>query len=74
MKDDSGNGIGVSVGLTKNLGNYESMRIDAWAKKELVYGEDRDQAWADLWAEVQAQLEAQVSEADEALSSVKKSK
>lgn len=55
------NEITVSVGLTKNLGNYESLRIDASARKVLVDGENRDDAWKNLWDEVQDQIEGQLS-------------
>lgn len=55
------NEITVSVGLTKNLGNYESLRIDASARKVLVDGENRDDAWKNLWDEVQDQIEGQLN-------------
>lgn len=55
------NEITVSVGLTKNLGNYESLRIDASARLVLVDGQDRAEAWKGLWDEVQDQIESQLS-------------
>lgn len=58
------NEISVSIGLTKNLGNYESLRIDASAKKSLADQEDRDGAWNDLWNEVMDQVEAQLNRKD----------
>lgn len=55
------NEITVSVGLTKNLGNYESLRIDASARRVLIDGEDRPSAWKSLWDEVQDQIEGQLN-------------
>lgn len=59
--------IYVSVGLTKNLGNYESLRIDASARKAISALDDKDAAWAELWNDVEAQVEAKIAEADSAL-------
>lgn len=58
------NEITVSIGLTKNLGNYESLRIDASARKVLTDQEDRDGAWSDLWNEVMDQVESQLAKKD----------
>lgn len=66
-KDDQ-NVIWCSVGITKNLGNYESLRIDAGARYTVDFQTDKDAAWKDLWAEVQAQIEEQLLEADRGLS------
>ena len=49
--------IWVSVGLTKNLQNYESLRLDAGKKRVLKDGDDVKEVWAELWQEVQDQLE-----------------
>lgn len=65
-KDDSVNTIWVSLGMTKNLGNYESARIDAGARVVVDDIED-EEAWADLWAKVDAQIEKQLVEIADAL-------
>lgn len=65
-KDDQ-NTIWCSVGITKNLGNYESLRIDAGARINVDPSHDKDQAWKNLWEDVQAQIEAQLLEADRGL-------
>lgn len=65
-KDDQ-NTIWCSVGITKNLGNYESLRIDAGARITLDPSSDKDDAWKSLWDDVQSQIEAQLLEADKGL-------
>jgi hypothetical protein len=52
----------VSIGITKNLGNYESMRLDAGAK---LSGNPSDESlWTQLWETVDSQLEAKLAEID----------
>lgn len=68
LKDEiSGDYVYVSVGLTKNLGNYESLRLDASYRRGIREGESLDEAYADAWETVEAQIEAQVTDADSAL-------
>lgn len=38
------NTVGVSVGITKNMGNYESMRVDVWAVDNVRKGETKEKA------------------------------
>lgn len=69
-KEDTVNTIWASVGVTKNLGNYESLRIDAGARRTLADGlsaEETDAEWNKVWEEVQAQLEERLLEAAEGL-------
>jgi len=35
------NEVGISIGATTNMGNYESMRIDAWGVEPLKKGDTR---------------------------------
>jgi hypothetical protein len=65
-KDDQ-NTIWCSVGITKNLGNYESLRIDAGARVTVDPLGDKEESWKNLWEDVQAQIEAQLLEADRGL-------
>ena len=67
-KDDSVNTIWVSVGITKNLGNYESARIDAGTRVVVDDIED-EQAWKDAWQVVEDQVEARILEIAESLES-----
>lgn len=53
----------ADVGITKNLGNYESLRLGARKKITLKPGEDEGEAWSNLWQEVQDQIESQLREA-----------
>lgn len=36
--------IGVSMGITKNMGNYESLRIEVWTNDKLRKGESKQKA------------------------------
>jgi hypothetical protein len=66
-ENDDQNTIWCSVGITRNLGNYESLRIDAGARFTIDPSQSKDEAWKGLWEEVQAQIEAQLLEADRGL-------
>ena len=62
MKVDDGNHVWVSIGVTKNLGNYESMRLDAGAK---ISGDpSNDELWSKLWDTVDGQIESKLAEID----------
>ena len=63
MKDINGTEIWASIGITKNLGNYESLRLDAGARTIAKTLEDAD-AWAKLWESIDAQIEAKLQELD----------
>jgi hypothetical protein len=65
-KEDNTPTIWVSVGFTKNLGNYESLRLDAGARNA-VDGVDDSDAWEKLWEVVDQQLQSRLIEAAEAL-------
>ena len=55
--------VWASIGITKNLGNYESLRLDAGAKITCLAIEDED-AWKKLWQSIDAQIEAKLQELD----------
>jgi hypothetical protein len=56
-----GNQIWVSIGVTKNTGNYESFRIDAGVTS--VVEDVHDEAeWAAVWTEVDEQVASQLKE------------
>lgn len=65
-KEDTTPTIWVSVGFTKNLGNYESLRLDAGARNT-VDSVDDSEAWTKLWDVVDEQLQSRLLEAAEAL-------
>jgi len=60
--------INVTVGLTRNLGNYQSLRIDAGMT---VDSDDvmSDSEWADAWQKVELEVERRLAELDGELSS-----
>ena len=55
--------IWASIGVTKNLGNYESLRLDSGAKTKASSTDD-EEAWNKLWASIDAQIEAKLRELD----------
>lgn len=55
--------IWASIGVTKNLGNYESLRLDAGARIKAP-SEFDDKAWEDLWKAVDEQIESKLRELD----------
>lgn len=59
------NAIWVSVGVTKNLGNYESLKLDAGARYT-ADPSDVDE-WEKVWKIVEDQIEKKMSEANEEL-------
>lgn len=64
---NDGNHIWVSIGITKNLGNYESFRIDAGAR--LVGDPADDTLWDQLWQKVEAEVEEKLLEANQEMGS-----
>jgi hypothetical protein len=63
MIDNDKAEIWASVGITKNLGNYESLRLDAGAKIMASSMED-ESSWKKLWAALDEQIEAKLKELD----------
>jgi hypothetical protein len=64
---NDGNHIWVSIGITKNLGNYESFRIDAGAR---LVGDPQDSdLWAQLWTKVEEEVESKLVEANQEMGS-----
>lgn len=63
MSNDNKVKVWASIGITKNLGNYESLRLDAGAE---CYAESLDdkEAWGKLWESIDAQIEAKLQEID----------
>jgi len=55
--------IWASIGITKNLGNYESLRLDAGARTSCSSLES-EEAWVNLWDVVDSQIEAKLQELD----------
>jgi hypothetical protein len=55
--------IWASLGITKNLGNYESLRLDAGARVQASDADDPE-AWAKVWASIDFQIEAKLQELD----------
>lgn len=60
---EKGTEIWASLGITKNLGNYESLRLDAGARMQASEVDD-PAAWAKVWESIDAQIEAKLQELD----------
>ena len=55
--------IGISKGITKNMENYESLRVDCWLTDTLKEGETVSEAFNRLSAVVDEALEQAVNDA-----------
>lgn len=64
MSDEKKVEIWASLGITKNLGNYESLRLDAGAKTMASSLED-EEAWKRLWDSIDSQIESKLRELDD---------
>lgn len=60
MFDDS---VWVSISIKKNLGNYESLGVEAGASKILGPDDNRKEMFLSLWEEVEAEITTQLEEA-----------
>jgi hypothetical protein len=63
MSKENNTEIWASIGITKNLGNYESLRLDAGARVQSSSADDEN-AWKELWDSIDAQIEAKLRELD----------
>ncbi|GIO36242.1 hypothetical protein J41TS12_11030 [Paenibacillus antibioticophila] len=52
--------INVSMTYTKNLGNYESLKLDAGVTVAITPDENVDQAYAKAWEVARKQIRAQL--------------
>lgn len=53
--------ISVSYGRTIDVGNYESVKLNASSGGDLEPGEDKQEAYTKLWKEVRGQVRVRVS-------------
>lgn len=53
--------VGVSIGITKNMDNYESLRVDCWLTDAVSEGETIEQAYERVVAVVDKTLQDTVS-------------
>lgn len=47
-KHTSVNTVGVSIGVTLNLGDFQSLRIDCWGQQEIEDIDDREEVLVEL--------------------------
>jgi hypothetical protein len=60
--------VGVSLGITKNMGNYESLRIDTWVSSPVEQGETTQEAYNRVVEEVVEVLQDLTEELKEGFS------
>lgn len=56
--------IRVQVGVTKNLGDFNSLRLDAAYETDVRVDEDVDSAYERAWTTVDEQVGAQLNSED----------
>lgn len=54
--------VGMSKGITKNMGDYESLRVDVWITDEVAQGETVEDAYNRISATLTGVLEETISE------------
>jgi hypothetical protein len=59
---DEGDRIGVSFGVTLNMGDYQSLRAEAWAETTLREGETSTQAYKRIFELVERQANQKAAE------------
>lgn len=47
-KNTSLNTVGLSIGVTLNLGDFQSLRIDCWGQQEVESPDDREETLLEL--------------------------
>lgn len=57
--------VGVNIGVTRNMGNFESLRVDCWLTDVVQDGETHDQALKRVSDVVKEELMNQVQELTE---------
>lgn len=53
--------VGVNLGITKNMDNYESLRVDCWLTDEVLEGESHSEAYQRVSEVAYAQLQEEVA-------------
>lgn len=56
------NVVGVNVGVTKNMSNYESLRVDCWITDIVPEDKTREEVIGELFEVAQVQVATQVQE------------
>lgn len=52
--------VGLSLGITKNMGNYETFKVSAWGTAELLEGEEYDRAFERLSTKLEERLDKEI--------------
>lgn len=62
MEQSNGRNTGVSVGLTRNLGNFNSARFEAWETLPISDDENAAQVRKELFEKLKDELRQEVKE------------
>lgn len=57
--------VGVAIGVTRNLGNYNNVKIDGWLEEAIGPDEDFETAFDRLYKKVEAKIEEKLEEYEE---------
>ena len=52
--------VGLSLGITKNMGNYETFKVSAWGTTDLLEGEEYDRAFERLSTHLEERVEKEL--------------
>lgn len=64
-KPFSNNTVGLNIGVTINLGDFQSLRIDCWASEDVKEGQDKQAVLLELTSMVQDHINYVASEMQE---------
>jgi len=56
--------LGVTVGVTKNLGDYNNIKLSAHKTITIPADQDEDEAWIELWGKVEDEVNAKLQQVD----------
>jgi hypothetical protein len=62
-KNSAGKTVGLSVGFTRNMGDFESLRLDAWMQDTVQTGETEQQAYDRVYRVLEKALDRAFREA-----------
>lgn len=54
--------VGINVGVTRNMENYESLRVDVWCTDEVYEGETHEEALNRISDLVKARIDYEIEE------------
>jgi hypothetical protein len=65
VENENTNAVWVALGVTKNLGNYENVKIDAGIRLVIDPSESVSETYERAWSAVEEEVERQISSLNE---------